>query len=286
MAAPGWPGSWNTRIKVTSVELACPAHVIRPSLWLVLPCNLHVYKSMRLNLLNPRVLKLTVTHPVCEWRCCTLPVLRFERERMQLAYEIVLFNQILRNHLLSEHQQWNYASFKVKIKRLTSVSSNKFIKLQKYFICGHSSHVIPLIETIPYLSHARSRPVPMQVFWDRKSGIKYLASKASLWHAFYLVRVVRVADICVAWLVYLTCLRSHILRAYCNFESKQAISKTLFSFRRKFFHAYWALHVNDGFEVYRIKLISIMTTDDPDIIRFRRSEIWGIKSLAWLRVTF
>ena len=159
MAAPGWPGSCKTGIKVTSVELASPAHVIRPSLWLVLPRSLHVYKSMRLNLLNPRGLKLTVTHPVCKWRCCTFPVLQFERERMQLVYEIVLFNKILRNHLLSEHQllQWNYASFKVKIKRLTSVSSNKIIKLQKYFICGHSSHVIPLIETISYLSHARSR---------------------------------------------------------------------------------------------------------------------------------
>ena len=126
----------------------------------------------------------------------------------------------------------------------------------------------------------------LQGFWDRKNGIKYLSSKASLWHAFYLVRVVCVADICVAWLVYLTCLRSHILRAYCNFESRQEISKTLFSFRGKFFHAYWALHVNDGIEVYQIKLISIMTTDDPDIIRFRWSEIWGIKSIAWLRVTF
>ena len=37
-------------------------------------------------------------------------------------------------------------------------------------------------------------------------------------HAFYLVRDVRVADIRVAWLVYLACLRSHILRAYCNLE--------------------------------------------------------------------
>ena len=144
MAAPGWPGSCNTGIKVTSVELASPAHVIRPSLWLVLPRILYVYESIRLNLLNPRVLKLTVTHAVSKWRCCTLPFLRFERERMQLVYEIVLFNKILRNHLLSEHQQWNYASFKVKIKRLTSVSSNKINKLQKYFICGHSSHVILL----------------------------------------------------------------------------------------------------------------------------------------------
>ena len=33
----------------------------------------------------------------------------------------------------------------------------------------------------------------------------------------------------VACLVYLACLRSHVLRVYCNFESKQAISISLFS---------------------------------------------------------
>ena len=29
--------------------------------------------------------------------------------------------------------------------------------MPKYLICGHSSHVIPLTETIPYLSHPRAR---------------------------------------------------------------------------------------------------------------------------------
>ena len=38
----------------------------------------------------------------------------------------------------------------------------------------------------------------------------------------------RAADIRVSWLVCLACLRSHVLRAYCNFESKQANSITLF----------------------------------------------------------
>ena len=38
----------------------------------------------------------------------------------------------------------------------------------------------------------------------------------------------RAADIHVAWLVYLACLSSHVLRTYCNFESKQANSFTLF----------------------------------------------------------
>ena len=36
----------------------------------------------------------------------------------------------------------------------------------------------------------------------------------------------RAADFRIAWLVYLACLRSHLLRAYCNFGSKQAISIT------------------------------------------------------------
>ena len=39
-------------------------------------------------------------------------------------------------------------------------------------------------------------------------------------YAFYLVRVVRQADINVAWLVYLACLHSHVLRAYCNMDAQ------------------------------------------------------------------
>ena len=56
--------------------------------------------------INPRVLKITVTHAVCPRRCWTLPLLGFERDRIQLVYEIILLNKILRNHLLSEHLQW------------------------------------------------------------------------------------------------------------------------------------------------------------------------------------
>ena len=67
--------------------------------------------SSWLNLINPRVLKITVTNAVCAWRGWTLPRLRFECERMQLVYEIILLNTILRNHLLSENLQWNYGSF-------------------------------------------------------------------------------------------------------------------------------------------------------------------------------
>ena len=41
------------------------------------------------------------------------------------------------------------------------------------------------------------------------------------------------ADIRVAWPVYLAYLLFHVLRAYYNFESKQAISITLFGRRPK-----------------------------------------------------
>ena len=51
-------------------------------------------------------------------------------------------------------------------------------------------------------------------------GSSTLLAELSFRDAFDLVRVVRVA-----------CLRSHVLRTYCNFESKQAISVTLFGRR-------------------------------------------------------
>ena len=42
------------------------------------------------------------------------------------------------------------------------------------------------------------------------------------------VQDARMADIRLASLVYLPCLRLHVLRAYCTFASKQAVSITLF----------------------------------------------------------
>ena len=41
--------------------------------------------------------------------------LGFERERMQLVYEIILLNKILRNHHLSENLHWNYALFNITL---------------------------------------------------------------------------------------------------------------------------------------------------------------------------
>ena len=37
---------------------------------------------------------------------------------MQLVYEVLLLSKILRNHLLSENMQWNYASFNVTLNYL------------------------------------------------------------------------------------------------------------------------------------------------------------------------
>ena len=66
-------------------------------------------------------------------------------------------------------------------------------------------------------------------FWDRKSGIKYHANRAILPSWF---------SACTSGSRgrhsrRLACLRSHVLRAYCSFESKQAISITLFGQRSK-----------------------------------------------------
>ena len=61
-------------------------------------------------------------------------------------------------------------------------------------------------------------------FWDRKSAIKCpVLAELSFPHASYLVQDVRMADIRLGSLVYLPCLRWHVLRAYCTFASKQAI---------------------------------------------------------------
>ena len=154
MATPGWPSSCNTGIKVTLAELASLGHVTRPFLWVVLSHSL-LLKAWEFAVFVVHLI-IIVTHAVCTWRCWSLPLSQFEQKNATCLQ--VHFDQpILRNHLFSEHMWWNYASCNVKSNRLTSIFSNKIIKLPKFFICGHSSHVIPITETIPYLSHAWSR---------------------------------------------------------------------------------------------------------------------------------
>ena len=56
----------------------------------------YVYERIRLNLINPKVLKIEIG--LCLFY-------GFYGERMQLVYEVILLNKILRNHLLSENMQ-------------------------------------------------------------------------------------------------------------------------------------------------------------------------------------
>ena len=82
MAAPGWPGSWNTGIKVTSAaELANPTNLASPDqVAPTVSCIVTQFaresfgiwrfcafcmREIDFNLVNPRVLKITVTHAVC-----------------------------------------------------------------------------------------------------------------------------------------------------------------------------------------------------------------------------
>ena len=70
------------------------------------------------SLINPRVLKIErgLHVKMLRW---TLPLLRFDRERMQCVYEVILLYKISRNHLLSENMQWYYRSFNVTLNYLT-----------------------------------------------------------------------------------------------------------------------------------------------------------------------
>ena len=67
------------------------------------------------NIVSQLCLKHSCEEPTvdCTWRCWTLPLLLFDRERMHLVYQVIFLNKILRNHLLSENMQWNYASSSV-----------------------------------------------------------------------------------------------------------------------------------------------------------------------------
>ena len=86
-----------------------------------------------------------------------MPFLQFERERMQLFNKNIFLHEILKSPPFRTSEIYEIMHHStVKINKPTLVSSNKIIILPKYLICCHSLHVIPLIETIPYLSHASS----------------------------------------------------------------------------------------------------------------------------------
>ena len=132
IALAGRPGEWTKRYTGKRVT-HCSCALLPQLMWLGPYCELYchavctwkfwnlplswfVNERMRLNLINPGLLKKQ--NAVCTWRCWTLPLLQFDRERMQLVHEVILLNKILRSHLLSENMQWNYASFNVTLNYL------------------------------------------------------------------------------------------------------------------------------------------------------------------------
>ena len=98
---------------------------------------------IRLNLVNPRVLKITVTYAVCTLRCWTLPLWRFEREK-RFCLRYCFAQEDFKKSPPFRTSAKKLRIIHSKINGLTSISSHKTIKLPKNFTCGHSSHVIPL----------------------------------------------------------------------------------------------------------------------------------------------
>ena len=75
-------------------------------------------------------------------------------KRMQPVYKFILINKILTNHLFSEHMWWNYASCNVKSNRLTSICSNKIIKLPNSLYAATHHMSFPSRKQSPiYLMH-------------------------------------------------------------------------------------------------------------------------------------
>ena len=76
-----------------------------------LPLPWFVYERIQLNLINSRFFKNRTRF--ARENVGLFP--QFDRERMQLVYEVILLDKILKIHLLSENMQWNYASFNVTL---------------------------------------------------------------------------------------------------------------------------------------------------------------------------
>ena len=110
------------------MRIAFPAHVVRPLLawelyfhsvctWRLwnLPLSWFVYERIRLNLINPRVLKIERSLHV---EMLDSALLWFDRKKVAACFEDLSLSKILRNHFLSENRQRNYVSFNVTLNYL------------------------------------------------------------------------------------------------------------------------------------------------------------------------
>ena len=73
---------------------------------------------------------------------------------MQLVDEIILLNKILKNHLLSEHLEWNYASFNIKISRQHQLVSIKLSNCRNtLYVATHLMSFLSLKHSLVYLMY-------------------------------------------------------------------------------------------------------------------------------------
>ena len=84
-------------------------------LWNYFPLSWFLYERIRLNLINPRVLK--IERGVHEKKLDSAPF-TVGPWKNATCLEVILLNKILRNHLLSENMQGNYASINVTLNYL------------------------------------------------------------------------------------------------------------------------------------------------------------------------
>ena len=195
-------------------------------------------------------------HAVCTWKLWNLPLSWFVYERIRLNLKIerglhvkmldsMLFNKILRNHLLSENMLWNYASFNVSLTYLMHeimdfcMTSSLALDNWEQKYCQTTGNTAK-----PFT------PCPARTIIFQRKNLNYLIVCFARCTLFF-QKVCFVLPICLPCVIcgsYITkmnavlwhnarhsrrlaCLHSHVLRAYCNFESKQANSITLFGRR-------------------------------------------------------
>ena len=143
---------------------------------------------------------------------------------MQFVYEVILPNKVLRNHTLSENMQWNYASLNVTLNYLMH-EIMEFCVTSSLALDNWGQDRCQILGNKPNHSH--------QVCCDSLFHSVYLVFPKSLFSIENLFAVRYLWDVCiedkccvvtqraavirVVWIVYLACLRSHVLRAYCNF---------------------------------------------------------------------
>ena len=216
-------------------------------LWNYFPLSWFLYERIRFNLINPRVLK--IERGVHEKKLDSAPFTVGPRKNAT-CLEVILLNKILRNHLLSENMQWNYASINVTLNYLLHEIREFCVLTSSLALDNWEQKYCQILGNKPNYSLR----VPPERLFSTRENVNYFKTVCFTQCTLFFQKVCFLLPIClpcaicgsyetkisavlvrqrpavirVAWLGYLVCLRSHVLRAYCNFESKQANSITLF----------------------------------------------------------